>query len=111
MKLPGMPGGDMMRQLQKAQERMQNLEQELTEERLEATAGGGMIKAVFNGAGELQEIKIGKEVVDPDDVEMLEDLIVGVIREGQAKAVALREEKTRDIVASLPQIPGMKMPF
>jgi DNA-binding YbaB/EbfC family protein len=100
-----------MRQLQKAQERVENLEQELLAERLEATAGGGMIKAVFDGVGTMQEIKIGKEAVDPDDVEMLEDLIVGVVREGQAKAAALREEKTRDILSALPQLPGMKMPF
>jgi DNA-binding YbaB/EbfC family protein len=107
MKMPKMPGGDMLKQLQEVMERAQNLETELKAERLEIASGGGAVKAVFNGLGELQEIKIDREVVDPNDVEMLEDLILGAVREGAAKAHELREQRAAEIQSQLPQVPGM----
>ncbi|MEP0766763.1 MAG: YbaB/EbfC family nucleoid-associated protein [Fimbriimonadia bacterium] len=111
MKLPKMPGGNMMKQLQDAMERMQALEQELQDARLEVSAGGGMVQATFSGTGEMVAIKINRDVVDPDDVEMLEDLVLSAVREGALKASQLREERTAEIQSMLPQVPGMQMPF
>lgn len=111
MKMPKMPlGGNMMKQLQDAMERAQNLEKELAAERFEVTSGGGMVTVTFNGVGEPMGIKISKEVVDPDDVEMLEDMVLGAVREGFEKAVKIREEKTAEIQAAMPKIPGMNIP-
>lgn len=69
----------MMKQMQKVQSQIENLQKELEEKTLETTAGGGAIKIVVNGKNEVVELKIDKDIVDPDDVEMLEDLIIAGI--------------------------------
>jgi DNA-binding YbaB/EbfC family protein len=113
MKLPkkfGMPGGgmqDLMAGAQQAMARAQNLDQELAAEPI--IVDRGQVKLVFNGLGELQTLKIEKSVVDPDDIEALEDLIVGAVRDGFSQAVALREAKVKEI---MPNVPGLdKMGF
>ncbi len=73
----------MMKQAQQMQERLQK---QMTELRVEASAGGGMVNVVINGAKQLQSIKIDPEVVSKDDVEMLQDLIVAAINDAQRKA-------------------------
>jgi DNA-binding YbaB/EbfC family protein len=111
MKIPKIPGMNMMKQLQDVMDRAQALEAELANDRLDVTAGGGAIKATFSGTAELVDIKISKDVVDPEDIEMLEDLIKSVVREGNEKALELRQKKTAEIQSLMPNIPGMKMPF
>src|SRR5512143_126669 len=74
-------GGDMLAQLQKLQDEMAKTQEKLAEETVEVTAGGGMIKAVMNGKQSLLSITIAPEAVDPDDVEMLQDLIVAAVNE------------------------------
>ena len=66
----------MMKQAQKMQEQMQRTQEELGQRTIEATAGGGKITVTANGAGDVLSIKISKDVVDPNDVEMLEDLVL-----------------------------------
>jgi hypothetical protein len=98
--------GNMMKQVQKMQAKMAEVQEQLAEERVEGTAGGGMVKAVANGRQELVEIVIDKEVVDPDDVEMLQDLIVAAVNQAQKAASDLASEKMDEITGGL-NIPGL----
>ena len=84
----GFPGGAMpgnmnnlMKQAQKMQKQMVEKQEELAERTLEMTSGGGAVKVTINGKREIQELKINPDVVDPDDVEMLEDLIISAMNE------------------------------
>jgi DNA-binding YbaB/EbfC family protein len=105
--MPNIPGlGNMMKQVQKMAEDTQRMEEELGNERIEVASGGGMVKATVNGKGELLELKIDKEVVDPDDVEMLEDLVVSAVREALEKADAHRAERVQEITGGI-NIPGL----
>jgi len=98
--------GAIMKQAQQVVQQSQEVERELAEVKLEATSGGGMVKAVVTGRGELIEVKIDPEVVDPSDVQMLEDLVVSAVREAIEQAQALRAEKVKDITGGL-GIPGI----
>lgn len=106
MKLPKGFGGQgfagALKQAQDAMARAQTLEQELEAERIDVDKGP--VKAIFNGVGELMRLKIDPTIVDPEDVESLEDLIVSTVRDGFAHATALREAKVKEIV---PNIPGL----
>jgi len=101
--------GNLMKEAQKTAERMQSLEEELSQQTLEAGSGGGMVKATVTGAGQLVGLAIDPKVVDPDDVEMLQDLILSAIREALEQASKLREEKIQGITGGLdlPKIPGL----
>lgn len=108
MQFPGKMG-DMIRQVKKAQEMVQKQQEELGKLRIEASSGGGMVKVVANGREEILEIIIQKEVVDPNDVEMLQDLIVAAVKEAQAKAKEESQKVMGDLMGSLglPNIPGL----
>lgn len=88
----GFPGGvpnnmnNLMKQAQRMQRQMQEMQEELESRIFEATAGGGAVKAEVSGKKELVKITIQKEAVDPDDVEMLEDLIVAAVNEAMRNA-------------------------
>jgi len=75
----------MVKQLQEAQARMEQLQQELAARQIEGSAGGGMVKAVMNGRHEIISLKIDPQVVDRDDVEMLEDLVAAAINDARAR--------------------------
>lgn len=112
MKLPkGFGGGgglgDMMSSMQGAMARAQNLEQELEQE--EFVIDKGPVKATFDGVGRIKKVSIDKSVVDPEDVEALEDLIAGAMRDGFEKAVEIRNDKMAEILPNLPKIPGLTM--
>jgi len=105
-----MPGGmgNIMKAMQNAVQQAGTLETELAGLKLEAESGGGMVKVVVTGKGDLIEIKISKDVVDPNDVQMLEDLVSMAVRDALAKASALREEKMKDMLPSgMGGIPGL----
>jgi DNA-binding YbaB/EbfC family protein len=102
--------GDMMKQVQKMQAKMEEMQAELEDERIEGTAGGGMVRVVANGKQEIIEVKIEKEVVDPEDVEMLEDLVVAAVNQAQEKAQELAAEKMSGLTGGL-KIPGLNLPF
>lgn len=78
--------GNFLKQAQQVQARLQKIQEELAEKTVEGSAGGGMITAVANGKSEIVQVKIDPEVVDPDDIEMLEDLIVAAVNQALAKA-------------------------
>lgn len=98
--------GDMMRQAQKLQEQMMKAQEEAKKKTVEATAGGGMVTAVASGAGELISIKIEKDVVNPDDVEMLQDLILAASNEAIRRAQEMVNEEMSKLTGGL-QIPGL----
>ena len=84
---------NMLRQIQKMQEDMQAAQEALASATIEATAGGGVVKATVTGDGELRAIAIDPSVVDPDDVETLEDLVLAAVTEAVRQARALQQEK------------------
>lgn len=92
----GFGGGSMqnlMKQAQKMQEDIKKAQAELEEAELEGSSGGGLVTVVVNGNKQVKAIRISKEAVDPDDIEMLEDLIMAAIGDAGSKADALTEEK------------------
>ena len=99
--------GKMMKQVQKLQQDVARLQEELRDERVEATAGGGVVRAVANGHGEMQEIIIDPSVVDPGDVGMLQDLILAAVNEAQRSAKQRAEEKMRAITGGLNLPPSL----
>ena len=100
--------GNMMKQAQKMQAKMMEVQEQLAEERVEGSAGGGMVKAIVNGKQELVEIQIDKEVVDPEDVEMLQDLIVAAVNQANKAAAEIASEKMAEVTGGL-NIPGLPM--
>ena len=100
--------GNIMKQAKKMQERISQLQQELEMRTIEAQAGGGMVKVVVNGKFEIVSLKIEKDVVNPEDVEMLQDLIAAAVNEGIRKAQEMASEEMAKITGGL-NIPGMGM--
>ena len=98
--------GKMMKQAQQLQAKMLKLQEELAEKTVETSAGGGMVKAVANGRQQLVSIQIEKEVVDPDDVEMLQDLILAAANDALTKAQEMVAEEMNKLTGGL-NIPGM----
>ena len=88
------------------QKKMMQLQEELATKTVEATAGGGMVAVVVNGKHELVSIKIDKEVVNPEDIEMLQDLIVAAVNEGVRKAQEMASAEMSKITGGL-NVPGM----
>jgi nucleoid-associated protein EbfC len=97
---------DMMRQAQKLQAEMQKKQEEAKNMTVEASAGGGMVTVVASGASEIVSIKIEKDVVNPDDVEMLQDLILAASNEALRRAQQAVSEEMSKLTAGL-NIPGL----
>lgn len=93
--------GDMMKQLQEMQENMASMQAELAERSYSAAAGGGMVEATVKGDHTLTEIKINPEVVDPDDVEMLGDLIVAAVNEAMNLAAEDSETEMNKVTGGI----------
>ncbi|HHX65751.1 MAG TPA: YbaB/EbfC family nucleoid-associated protein [Chloroflexi bacterium] len=105
-KAPKGPGGNMMRQLEELQNQMAQAQSSLEEETVTVSVGGGAITVVMSGTQELKSIKIQPEVVDPEDVEMLQDLIVAAIKEAQNKSQELAASKLGPLAGGI-DIPGL----
>lgn len=101
--------GKMMKQIQKMQEDMQRLQEELKERTVEATAGGGAVRAVVTGALEVRQIKIDPAAVDRDELELLEDMVAAAVNEALRKAQEMAQQEMARITGglNLPQIPGL----
>lgn len=91
----------IMKQAQEMQEQLAKTQAELADRRFEGSAGGGMVTAVVTGGPELVEVKISPDVVDPDDVEMLEDLVVAAVRQAMDEAVRTTNEELGGITGGL----------
>ena len=101
--------GDMsslLKQAQEMQKRMQETERDLGERILEGTAGGGVVKVYVNGLQEVQAVKIDKAVVDPDDVDALEDLLTAAVRQAVTASKELRQKQMGKITGGM-NLPGM----
>ena len=103
----GMPNmQNMMKQAQKMLEEQKKLQEQLKDERYEASSGGGMVAAIVDGEGQLKDIKIKPECVDPEDVEMLQDLIVSAVSEAISKVKSAEEERVSNLTGGI-NIPGL----
>ncbi len=91
----------IMKQAQQMQEQLAKTQAELAERRFEGSAGGGMVTAVVTGGPELVEVKISPDVVDPEDVEMLEDLVVAAVRSAMDEAVKTTNEELGGLTGGL----------
>jgi DNA-binding YbaB/EbfC family protein len=97
---------DVMRQVQKLQEEMLKTQETLGEETITATAGGGAVTVVMTGQQRIQSISIAPEAVDPDDVEMLEDLVTAAVNEALQRSQDLATERMSALTGGL-RIPGL----
>ncbi len=95
----------MMAQAQKMQNGMQKIQEELEDARIEGSAADGLVKAVVTGQGELVELNISKDVVDPDDIEMLEDLVLVAVKNAVSESQKLSKSKMETL--GIPGIGGM----
>ncbi len=98
--------GNMMRQAQQMQKRMAQVQEELASKTVEATAGGGMVRCVITGKQEVRSLTIEREVVDPEDVEMLQDLILAAVNEGIKKSQEMVSEEVGRIAGGM----GINLP-
>ena len=98
--------GDIMKQAKRLQEKMAGLQKELQSKTVETTSGGGMVSVVVNGKFEIQSLKIDREVVNPDDLDMLQDLIVAAVNEGIRKAQEMASSEMAKLTGGL-NIPGL----
>ena len=93
---------NILKQAQKIQSQVSKMQAELGERRIEASAGGGMVTAVVNGRQELVSLRIDRQVVDPEDVEMLEDLVVAAVSEARARAGEMAHEAMKRLTRGMP---------
>lgn len=107
--MKGFGGGNMqqiLKQAQAMQKKMLKIEQELEETEVTGSSGGGLVEVVYTGKAEFKSIKLDKEVVDPEDVEMLEDLITAAINDAKSKATELKNDRMAEFG---PAASGMMM--
>jgi DNA-binding YbaB/EbfC family protein len=101
---------DMMKQAQAFTQQLAKMKAELAREVITASAGGGMVTAEVNGRGQLLKVTIEKQVANPDELEMLQDLVVAAVNQALTKAKELAAEKTRQFTGGIP-IPGIEELF
>ncbi|QNO14982.1 YbaB/EbfC family nucleoid-associated protein [Alkalicella caledoniensis] len=103
-------GGNMqkaMKQMQKMQSDMAKMQDELKDRLVEGSAGGGVVKAVVNGHKEVKEVIISPAAVDPEDVEMLQDLVVAAVNEALRTAEKMMEDEMKKITGGMKLPPGL----
>ena len=97
----------MMKEAQKMQERLAKAQNDLAEQSLEVSAGGGKVTVSVNGAGDITALKISPDAVDPNDIEMLEDLVLSGVREAQEAARKLQADTMGKVTGGLGGLPGL----
>lgn len=112
--LPGMGGmntpggmGGLLSQMQKLQDEMEKTQAALADEEVTVTAGGGMVTVIASGAQEIRSITIKPEAVDPDDVELLQDMVLAAVNEALQQAKAMSEERMGALTGGLGLPPGL----
>ena len=103
--------GNMLKEAQKLQTRMAEMQQRLSETEMQGMAGGGLVTVTFNGKGEMRRIKIDKSLADPNEMEMLEDLVVAATNDAKAKIEAHLQQEMQKVAGGLPLPEGFKLPF
>ena len=105
--LKGMPNmGNLLKKAQQLQEKMAKLQEELSEKTIETSAGGGMVTVIANGKQEIASIKIDPEVVNPEDIEMLEDLVLAAVNDALFQAKQMVSEEMTKLTGGV-NIPGL----
>lgn len=97
---------EVLRQAQRMQERLARVQEELAEKTVEASSGGGMVTAVVNGRQEVVSIRIEKEVVSPEDVELLQDLVAGAVNEAMSRSRKMMADEMAKITGGM-NLPGL----
>ena len=97
---------EMMRQAQRMQKKLEKIREEAGAKTVEGSAGGGMVVVIANGRNEIQSVKIEKEVVNPDDIEMLQDLIVAATNQAMERANEMMQRELAAVTGGMP-IPGL----
>lgn len=103
--------GNLMKQAQQMQAKMADMQAKMGELEVEGVSGGGMVKVTVTGKGEARRMSIDKSLIDPEEVEMLEDLLVAAFNDARAKSEAMMQAEMSKLTAGLPLPPGMKLPF
>ena len=103
--------GKLMKQAQEMQAKMAEAQAKLDEIEVEGEAGAGMVKAVATAKGELKRLTVDPSLFNPDDKEVVEDLIVAAVKDAQAKAAETAQAEMGKLTEGLPLPPGMKLPF
>ncbi|MDI6795587.1 MAG: YbaB/EbfC family nucleoid-associated protein [Desulfatibacillaceae bacterium] len=98
--------GNILKQAQQLQAKMEKLQEELAQKTVEGSAGGGMVRVVANGKQQIISINIEKEVVDPEDVEMLQDMITAAVNDALAKSQEMATQQMGSLTGGL-NIPGL----
>ena len=103
--------GQMMKQAQQMQAKMAALQEQLAAAEMTGVAGGGMVQVTMNGKGELRAVRIDPALADPQDIEVLEDLIVAAAQDAKVKVEAYVAEEMQKLTGGLSLPPGMSLPF
>jgi len=98
--------GNMLKQAQKLQEKMLKLQEEMSDKTVEASSGGGMVRATANGRQQITALAIDREVVDPEDVEMLQDLIIAAVNDALSRSQEMMSAEMSKLTGGM-NIPGL----
>ena len=101
----------MLQQAQKLQKQMDDMQKQLDSVEVEGASGGGMVKATVTGKGDLKRIKLDPSIVDPTEVDMLEDLIIAAVHDAKSKADSQASSEMSKLTGGLSLPGGMKLPF
>ena len=102
---------NMMKQAQQMQAKMAEMQERMGDLEVSGQSGAGLVTVTLNGRKEMRSVKIDRSLVDPDDIEVLEDLIVAAFNDANAKADAAIQDETQKMMSGLKLPPGMKLPF
>ena len=103
--------GDMMKQAQGLQQKMEEMQQKIASMEAEGTAGAGLVRVVLNGKGYASKVEISPEIFKEEDKEVLEDLVTAAINDAKSKLETASAEQMKSMTDGLPLPPGMKLPF
>ena len=103
--------GQMMKQVQEMQTRMAEMQSRLDAHEITGASGGGMVQVTLSGKGEMRKLKLDPKLADPNEVEMLEDLVVAAHADAKQKLEAFVAEEMSKVTGGLKLPPGMKLPF
>jgi DNA-binding YbaB/EbfC family protein len=103
--------GQLMKQAQEMQDKMAEMQESLGQIEIEGVAGAGLVKLTLNGKGEMRRLRIDPTLANPDEAEILEDLIVAAHNDAKGRLEARVQDETQKLMGGLPLPPGMKLPF
>ena len=103
--------GQLMKQAQEMQDKMAAMQESLGQIEIEGVAGAGLVKLTLNGKGEMRQLRIDPTLANPNEAEILEDLIVAAHNDAKGRLEARVQDETQKLMGGLPLPPGMKLPF